>query len=129
MNLKHIALLAALFGAASSSVLAQAPATAPATQAKPAAPMTTTTPAPTTPTAPAPKPAPATSTSKAPVPAAHSVNINTASAAQLDALPQIGEKRAAKIIQNRPYKSVDELVSKKVLSQGVFNKIKDYITN
>ncbi len=55
-------------------------------------------------------------------------NINTASATDLDKLPQIGKARAKKIIDNRPYKSTDELVSKKVLSQPVFNKIKDKIS-
>lgn len=64
----------------------------------------------------------------APVPAMAPVNINTATAAELDKLPQIGEKRAAAIIKNRPYKTTDELVSKKAISKGIFEKIKDKIT-
>lgn len=56
------------------------------------------------------------------------VNINTASSADLDKLPQIGPKRAAKIIANRPYKSIDELVTKKAIPKSVFEKIKDHIT-
>ena len=56
------------------------------------------------------------------------ININSASASELDSLPGIGDKRAAAIIKGRPYKTTDELVSKKVLSQGVYNKIKTHIT-
>ncbi len=61
-------------------------------------------------------------------PATGLVNVNTATPAELDALPQIGEKRSAKIIKNRPYKTIDELVTKKALSKGIFEKIKDKIT-
>ncbi len=56
------------------------------------------------------------------------VNINTASAAQLDAIPQIGPKRAQSIIAHRPYSSAEELVSRKAIGQGVFNKIKSHVT-
>jgi competence protein ComEA len=55
------------------------------------------------------------------------VDINTATAAELDALPQIGSKRAEAIVKNRPYKAIDELVSKKVLSKAIYDKIKDKI--
>src|SRR5206468_190887 len=41
------------------------------------------------------------------------VNINTASASDLDALPGIGQVTAQKIIDNRPYTSVDDLQTKK----------------
>lgn len=56
------------------------------------------------------------------------VNINSATGPELDALPQIGPKRTAKIIAGRPYKSVDELVTKKVLSQKLFDKLKPRLT-
>lgn len=56
------------------------------------------------------------------------VNVNTATEAQLDAVPQIGPKRAAAIIAHRPYKTTDELVSKKALGQGVYNKVKGRLT-
>jgi competence protein ComEA len=56
------------------------------------------------------------------------VNINTASAADLDSLPQIGPKRAAKIIANRPYKTIDDLLTKKAIPKSVFEKIKSRIT-
>ena len=56
------------------------------------------------------------------------VNVNTASAAQLDAIPQIGPKRAQKIIANRPYTVPSDMVTKKALSQGIFDKIKASVT-
>src|SRR3989304_1730817 len=56
------------------------------------------------------------------------ININTASEARLDTLYGIGPVRAAKIIANRPYSSIEELVSKKVLGESTLEKIKDQIT-
>lgn len=56
------------------------------------------------------------------------VNINTASLSDLDTLPGIGVTRAQAIIDNRPYASIDELLSKKVLPKSVLEKIKDRIT-
>lgn len=52
--------------------------------------------------------------------ASSKVNINNASAAQLDALPGVGPARAKNIIKGRPYASLDDLVKKKVLTKGVF---------
>jgi len=56
------------------------------------------------------------------------ININTASQAQLESLWGIGEKRAADIIANRPYQSIEELVTKAKIPQSVVEKIKDKIT-
>ncbi len=56
------------------------------------------------------------------------VNINTASDSELDSLPGIGQVTAAKIIQNRPYAEVEDLLNKKVVSKSVYDKIKDRIT-
>ena len=56
------------------------------------------------------------------------VNINTGSQSQLEELPGIGPKTADKIIAGRPYQSVDELLSKKIVGSKVFNQIKDKIT-
>lgn len=53
------------------------------------------------------------------------VNINTASQSDLEALPGIGPVTASKIISGRPYQTVDELTSKKIVSKSVFEKIKD----
>ena len=56
------------------------------------------------------------------------VNINTGSQSQLEELPGIGPKTADKIIAGRPYQSVDELLSKKIVGSKVFNQIKEKIT-
>lgn len=53
------------------------------------------------------------------------VGINSASAGELEALPGVGPATASKIISNRPYSSLEELVSKKSVSRTVFEKIKD----
>ena len=56
------------------------------------------------------------------------VNINTASETELDALPGVGPVTAQKIISNRPYQKIDDLVSKKAVGASVFSKIKDQIS-
>jgi len=56
------------------------------------------------------------------------ININTASAAQLDALWGIGEARAKVIIAGRPYQTVEELITKAKIPKNVFEKIKNEIT-
>lgn len=55
------------------------------------------------------------------------VNINTASTSELDSLWGVGEKRAADIVNHRPYSSIDEVVSKAGLPKNVFEKIKTQI--
>lgn len=55
------------------------------------------------------------------------VNINTASQAEIEALPGIGPVTTSKIISERPYRSVDELLNKKIVSKAVFEKIKDSV--
>lgn len=57
------------------------------------------------------------------------VNINTSSAAELQrSLPGIGDVRSKAIVAGRPYASPDDLVAKKVLTQGVLDGVKDLIT-
>lgn len=60
--------------------------------------------------------------------AAALVNINSASAEQLDKLPGIGEVTAKKIITTRPYQSKEDLLNKKVVGKATFEKIKDLIS-
>lgn len=57
-----------------------------------------------------------------------SVSVNSASASELDSLPGVGPVTAQKIISSRPYSALDDLVSKKAVSQSVFEKIKDQIS-
>lgn len=56
------------------------------------------------------------------------ININTAGMGELDTLAGIGEARAQAIIDNRPYGSIEELVSKAKIPQSVYEKIKDKIS-
>ena len=96
--------LTALLVAAVASIglaYAQAPAKKPDAAAKPAA------------TAPAEK--------------KEKMDINSASEAELATLPGIGEVRAKAIVKGRPYKGKDDLVQKKILTKGVYDKIKDDI--
>ena len=56
------------------------------------------------------------------------VNINTASRAELEELRGIGPVYAQKIIDNRPYSSVEELLVKKVITQKIYDDNKHLLT-
>jgi len=78
---------------------------------------------------PAPTMAPGADTkapAKAPA-AADRMDINSASEEQLATLDGIGAARAKAIVQGRPYGGRDDLVKKKIIPQGVYDKIKDQI--
>jgi competence protein ComEA len=120
--MRHIALatLTALSLIAASPLLAQtpAPATSPSTKMAPA-------PAASDKMAPAAKttaPAPTTGVAKTDL-----LDINSATAEQLDALPGVGKAYSAAIIKGRPYKGKDELVQKNILPQKTYDGIKDKI--
>ena len=75
----------------------------------------------------APAPKPASESKMAPAPKADLLDINSASADELDALPGIGKAYSATIIKGRPYKGKDELVQKSIVPQATYDKIKDKI--
>jgi DNA uptake protein ComE-like DNA-binding protein len=58
------------------------------------------------------------------VPSEKQIDINRASLEQLKALPGIGAAEAKKIIAGRPYVSKADLVSKKVLPEGLYISIR-----
>ncbi|HMD62710.1 MAG TPA: helix-hairpin-helix domain-containing protein [Stellaceae bacterium] len=99
-----------------------------------AQPATTTTPSATSPSstmAPATPATPKAATSDArstnAVPKTDVVDINSASAAELKMLPGVSESDATKIIQGRPYTDKGQLVSKKVVSEPTYEKMKDHV--
>lgn len=56
------------------------------------------------------------------------ININTASQNDLESLPGVGPQTAIKIISGRPYQQISDLLSKKIVGNSVYNKIKESIT-
>jgi competence protein ComEA len=80
---------------------------------------------------------PAAAQTKAPRAAAKSapagiVNINTASVAELEALPGVGPKTAARIIEyrqkNGPFKKVEDIMNVRGLGEKNFLKLKEQLT-
>jgi competence protein ComEA len=55
------------------------------------------------------------------------IDINTATGDQLKAIPGIGDAYSKRIIDGRPYTAKNQLVSRGILPQGVYDKIKDQI--
>lgn len=77
-------------------------------------------------TAPAPKSAPKTAAA-APAASGDLIDVNHATAAELKALPGIGDAYSLAIVKHRPYKNKTQLRSMGVIPPATYEKIKDKI--
>ncbi len=56
------------------------------------------------------------------------ININSATIEELDKLPGVGAVVGQKIIDNRPFGALEELINKKVVNKNVYENIKNLIS-
>lgn len=123
---------AALSGLMAGAAFAQA--TQPATPTTPARPVPAA-PAPAAqpakPATPAAAPAQAAKPATAPAAQGQRVNLNTATATELDGLPQIGEARAKAIVEARAkggrFKDWNDFVARNVVPKNAEDAIKDKV--
>jgi competence protein ComEA len=112
MSTRRTLWVAALLAAISAPVFAQTPQ-----PSKPAAPAVTTPAKPANPTTPAP--------------VVNKINLNTATATELDTLPQIGPARAKAIVEARAkgkFKDWDDFVARKVVPSNAEAALKDLVS-
>ncbi|MBZ0168944.1 MAG: helix-hairpin-helix domain-containing protein [Kofleriaceae bacterium] len=57
----------------------------------------------------------------------HKVDLNTASVRELERLPGMAPEVVERVRRNRPYRTLDELIARKVLGRKEFARIKERI--
>jgi DNA uptake protein ComE-like DNA-binding protein len=62
------------------------------------------------------------------VPGQRRLDVNRADVKELSGLPGMTKTAAERIVGNRPYKKLDDLVSRKILGKKQFALIKEFIT-
>lgn len=55
------------------------------------------------------------------------VGLNSGSQSELDSLPGVGPATIEKIVDGRPYTTVEELLSKDILGKATYEKVKDLV--
>ena len=60
-------------------------------------------------------------------PASEPLDLNTATAVQLRALPGMGDAYVRRILEGRPYTAKNQLVTRGVLPQAAYDKISPFI--
>lgn len=56
------------------------------------------------------------------------INMNSASSSELESLPGVGQVTAQKIIDGRPYSAIEDILTKKIVGNATYEKIKTSIS-